>query len=468
MADISTPNLDYNDMLEAWDINDALMGGTLEMRRQGENYLPKWPNEDEDAYKKRLSVATLLPVYEESIKQNIGRIFAEPTVLSEETPEKIREYAENIDMEGSRLDVWAQQFFSLAFQYGVAHALVDYPRTDMKEIRTKADENATGGRPYVTMLNPRQVIGWKSKVEKGKVVLTDLRIKEVIIVDGDDFGQKKVEQIRHIMPRRVEIYRRSEGTNGESVWTLHESWNTSRDDIPLVTLYTKKTGFMRGTPPLLNLGLLNIKHWQSQSEQDNILHVARVPLLVAYGLDRNEELTVGASTATIFEDRTKNGLEYVEHSGAAIESGETSLEKLENQMRHAGAKLLRAENTSTKSVDQTNEERMQENSPLYTMANSLEDALDNILQIMAEWSGESCGGNVDVRTELDVSAQVFDSSSALAVQSLRQGGDIRQIDAVRVLQALKFIDQDSRPEEVIDELKNQSVMLMEINDANRE
>ncbi|MCV5632726.1 DNA-binding protein, partial [Escherichia coli] len=72
MADISTPNLDYNDMLEAWDINDALMGGTLEMRRQGENYLPKWPNEDEDDYKKRLSVATLLPVYEESIKQNIG------------------------------------------------------------------------------------------------------------------------------------------------------------------------------------------------------------------------------------------------------------------------------------------------------------------------------------------------------------------------------------------------------------
>ncbi len=25
MPDISTPNLDYNDMVEAWDINDALM-----------------------------------------------------------------------------------------------------------------------------------------------------------------------------------------------------------------------------------------------------------------------------------------------------------------------------------------------------------------------------------------------------------------------------------------------------------
>jgi hypothetical protein len=55
------------------------------------------------------------------------------------------------------------------------------------------------------MLNPRQVIGWKSKVSGGKVVLTDLRIKEVIVVDGDDFGQTKVEQIRHIMPGKVEI-----------------------------------------------------------------------------------------------------------------------------------------------------------------------------------------------------------------------------------------------------------------------
>ncbi|MXF19134.1 DNA-binding protein, partial [Escherichia coli] len=84
----------------------------------------------------------------------------------------------------------------------------------------------------------------------------------------DDFGQKKVEQIRHIMPRRVEIYRRSEGTNGESVWTLHESWNTSRDEISLLTLYTNKTAFMRCTLPPLNLVLLNIKPCQRLSEPD--------------------------------------------------------------------------------------------------------------------------------------------------------------------------------------------------------
>ncbi|MGV8617402.1 DUF4055 domain-containing protein, partial [Pseudomonas aeruginosa] len=169
---ISTPNLDYNDMVEAWDINDALMGGTLEMRRQGKLYLPKWPNEDPDSYKERLAAATLLPAYEEAIKQNIGRVFAEPTVLSESAPEIIRKLSTDIDMEGNRLDVWAQQFFSIGFQYGLVHALVDYPRVDPKSVRTKADEKAIGNRPYVTMLNPRQVIGWKSKVDGGKVMLT--------------------------------------------------------------------------------------------------------------------------------------------------------------------------------------------------------------------------------------------------------------------------------------------------------
>ncbi|VTO23336.1 Uncharacterised protein [Klebsiella variicola] len=161
------------------------------------------PNEDPESYKERLAAATLLPAYEEAIKQNIGRVFAEPTVLSESAPESIRKLSTDIDMESNRLDVWAQQFFSIGFQYGLVHALVDYPRVDTQSVRTKADEIAAGSRPYVTMLNPRQVIGWKSKVEGGKVILTDLRIRESIIVDGDDYGQTKVEQIRHIMPARL-------------------------------------------------------------------------------------------------------------------------------------------------------------------------------------------------------------------------------------------------------------------------
>ena len=461
MPDISTPNLDYGNMVEAWDINDALMGGTLYMRQLGESYLPRWPKEDKEDYKKRLAVATLLPAYEETINQNVGRVFAEPIQLGENVPDKLRENAKNIDLEGSRLDVWAQAFFSLAMQYGLSHALVDYPRVDAEQVKTKADEKATGARPYVTMLNPRQVIGWKSKMVGGKVQLTALRIKEVVVEDGDDFGQTKVEQIRLLTPGKVEIYRKSTGAEGHATWALHEEWETSRRDITLSTLYTKRTGFMCGSPPLLNMALLNVKHWQSQSEQDNILHVARVPLLTVFGLEDGQELVIGSSSATQFSDRQKQGLEYVEHTGTSIASGKESLTDLVEQMRQAGAKLLRTDNTSTKSVDQTSEEKMQEQSPLYTMATSLEDAIDNILQIMAEYIGESEGGNVDVRTELDVESKEFNPSAALAIQSLRQGGDIRRVDAIKSLQKLNIIDADADPDVVLNELLAESASLTE-------
>ncbi|HGU9881118.1 TPA: DUF4055 domain-containing protein [Citrobacter freundii] len=459
MPDISTPNLDYGNMVEAWDINDALMGGTLYMRQLGEAYLPRWPKEDKEDYKKRLSVATLFPAYEETIKQNIGRVFAEPIKLAENVPDQLREYAKNIDLEGTRLDVWAQSFFGLAMQYGLSHALVDYPRVDAEQVKTKADEKATGARPYVTMLNPRQVIGWKSKMTAGKVVLTELRIKEVVVEDGDDFGQTKVEQIRLLKPGQVQIYRKATGDNIQANWVLHEEWQTSRKDITLVTLYTKRTGFMCGSPPLLNMALLNIKHWQSQSEQDNILHVARVPLLTVFGLEEGQELVIGSSSATQFSDRQTQGLEYVEHTGTSISAGKESLTDLVEQMRQAGAKLLRTDNTSTKSVDQTSEEKMQEQSPLYTMATSLEDTLDNILQIMAEYIGEKEGGNVDVRTELDVESKEFNPPAALAIQSLRQGGDLRRIDAIKALQKLNLIDADADPEKVLDELLAESSSL---------
>ncbi|WP_342221049.1 DUF4055 domain-containing protein [Candidatus Fukatsuia endosymbiont of Tuberolachnus salignus] len=452
MSDISTPHLDYNSLLAAWDINDALMGGTLCLRQQGETYLPRWTNEDKHSYQQRLSVATLLPAYEETLKNNLGRVFSEPTQLSESTPAVIVEYCQDMDLLGNRLDVWAQAYFSLALQYGVAHALVDYPRVEA--LKTRAEEKARGARPYAVLINPRQVIGWQSSHQGGPVQLTELRIREEIVVETAPYRQQKIAQIRKLTPGRVELYRKIRQADGRETWILHDSWATSCPRIPLVTLYSKRTGFMCGAPPLLNLALLNIKHWQSQSEQDNILHVARVPILNVFGLETGEKLTIGASSATHFTDRTKQGSAYTEHSGAAVGAGKEALTDLVEQMRQAGGKLLRSQNSSTKTLDQVSEERLQEQSPLYTLSNSLEDALDTLLQLMADWSGEKDGGKVDIRTELETTQQAFNAPAALAIQALRQGGDIRQVDAIRALQALNLIDADANPETLCDELNN--------------
>ena len=68
-------------MREDWALVDALMGGTKAMQLAGKVYLPKWPKEDDDAYKERLSLSTLLPAFGETVQNMKGRVFAEYIAL---------------------------------------------------------------------------------------------------------------------------------------------------------------------------------------------------------------------------------------------------------------------------------------------------------------------------------------------------------------------------------------------------
>lgn len=388
-------------MREDWAIVDALLGGTKAMRVAGEQFLPKWPKEESEAYKARLQLSTLLPAYGETVQNMTGRVFAEPIVLGEEVPEQIRSYADNIDRQGNNLQVWAQSLFSMGLSHGLCHVLVDYPRAE--GVRTRADEKAAGVRPYAVVIRPEQVLGWKSTGQAGEQMLSQFRYLEAVEEDdpNNDFAVKVVPQIRVLEPGKWQVYRKQGDGKSVGRWALHDEGTTSLQQIPLATFYTKRTGFMTAVPPLMDLAHLNIKHWQSQSDQDNILHVARVPMLAVIGIDdESYELKVGTSSATKLPPG--GDMKFVEHTGKAIEAGRQSLQDLVDDMRIAGAKLLHKEKQATKTAAQAEEEAAQEMSPLETMAGSLEDCIDQVLQFFADFIGEASGGFVQANGNFSV------------------------------------------------------------------
>lgn len=395
------------DMQEDWVIVDALMGGTKAMRKAGTKFLPKWPKEEQDAYDSRLKASTLLPAYSETVQNMTGRVFAEPIVLGENVPDQIRTYADNIDRQGNNLQVWSQSLFSSGLSHGLCHVLVDYPQTAAPDgttsVVTKADEIAAGVRPYAIIIRPEQVLGWKSESTGGEHVLSQFRFMESVEeADPDnEFVTKPVNQVRVLEPGRWFTYRKAKAEGGKEEWRLYQEGVTTLDKIPLATLYTKRTGFMTATPPLMELAHLNIKHWQSQSDQDNILHYVRVPILFGAGFDEEKQITVGGGTM-IRNDNVEAKLNYVEHTGKAIDAGRLSLQDLLDDMRIAGAKLLHKEKQATKTAAQAEEEAAQEMSPLETMAGQLEDCLDQVLQLFAEWMKLPSGGNCQVNGNFDV------------------------------------------------------------------
>jgi hypothetical protein len=391
-------------MREDWAIVEPLMKGTSAMRRAGATLLPKWPKEEDRDYAVRLKQSTLLPAYSETVKNNTGRVFAEPIVLGEDVPDSLRPYAENFDLQGNNLQVWAQTFFSTALAYGLCHVLIDYPKTvgadGAPTVRTKAQEIAAGVRPYAIMIRPQQVLGWRSTTNNGQHVLTQFRYMEMVEEDDGEFGTKLIEQIRVLAPGGWATYRKAKNGDRES-WVQNDKGTNSQPVIPLTTYYTNRTGYMTATPPLLELAHLNVKHWQSQSDQDNILHVARVPMLAIIGIDDDEwELKVGTASATKLP--REGDMKWVEHTGKSIEAGRTSLSDLEDQMRIAGGKLVQKDVQATKTATQAEEEAAQEMSPLQTMAEQLEDALDQALQFCAAYVGQEEGGHVQVNGNFDV------------------------------------------------------------------
>lgn len=383
-------------MREYWAIVDPLMGGTQAMRSAGKALLPQYPAEKDDTYRERLALSTLLPAYAETVASSTSRVFAEPLQLGEDIPEPIKLLSADIDLGGNDLNSWSVEWFREALAKGLCHAMIEHqPTRDVegnKLYKTVAEERAAGVRPYAVIIKPGQVLGWR--FDGGK--LMQVRYMESVEVADGDFGVKFVDQVRVLEPGSWRTYRKPEKGGA---WVAEASGSTNLTYIPWVTFYTGRTGPMTAKPPLLELAHLNVKHWQSQSDQDNLLHVARVPLLFVFTDNEEFQLTISSASATRMP---KDGnAKYVEHTGAAITAGRDSLNDLVDDMRMAGAKLLQKDKQAVKTAAQANEEAAQELSPLARLAGQFADCIAQLLKILADYGSLGDGGRVEMRGNFD-------------------------------------------------------------------
>jgi hypothetical protein len=410
-----------------WAVLEALMGGTPAMRQAGKNYLPQWPNEEPLSYAARLSTATLFPAYRRTVSVMSGKPFAKELTLSDDTPASIKTWAEDIDRQGVSLHAFAAEMFSETVGYGLAGVLVDYPDTTPRDdkgkpvdgplpVRTVAQVEASGARPYFVRVMHSQILGWRSEVRAGSMRLTQLRLLETAEEPDGEYGTKCVKQVRVLFPGGWQLWREPADKLRQD-WELFDEGRTTLTEIPFVPFYGARDGFMVGKPALIDLAYLNVKHWQSQSDQDTILHVARVPILAMIGAEDETALTVGAMAAVKLPLGSE--MMFVEHTGAAIAAGATSLTDLQNQMIETGAELLTkrpGQRTATEDLNDAEGNKCD----LQRMVEGYENALDQALQFMADFANLPKGGKVSLFK--DFGAATLSDASALLVQSLQQSG----------------------------------------------
>lgn len=371
------------------DMIEALMDGTNAMRLGGEKWLPRWPKESEETYDARLSTAVLHPVFKRTVLVNAARPFSKPITLGDSTPQQIKDWADDLDLQGTSLAAFAVQIMAACLAKGWTGVLAEYPKADA--IRTQADEKNAGVRPYCVHYPANSILGWKTAKGSDGLQLSQLRLLENVEVDAGDFATKIIEQVRLLTPGKWQTFRQD--AQDQTKWVEFESGTTTIDFIPFVFFYGIRKSFGVGLSPLRDLAYQNVEHWQSSSDQQTILHVARVPILFAKCFDEGT-LTVGAGSAAT-ADNEKSDLKYVEHSGAAIGAGKESLDDLQDRMRTTGAELISlqpglATATQVSSDNEATESLMQQ------IVEVFEESLEECLEFMAAWV------NLDYDPEVEI------------------------------------------------------------------
>jgi hypothetical protein len=449
-----------------WELARALLGGTSAMRAAGKKFLPKWPSEEQNAYENRLATAVLFPAYQRTVTTLTGKPFSKPVTIGEDVPSNVRDWLADVDLQGRNIDAFAADLMQVGLGYGLGGILVDFP-TKADDVRTVADERAAGLRPYMVEIMPWQVLGWKESRKNGAWVLDQLRIMECVDEPDpqDPWATVKVDQVRVLEPGKWATYRQ-QGEKKE--WLLHKEGTTTINFIPYVPVYGERTGFMMGKPPLIEVAHLNTAHWQSASDQQTILHIARVPILTVIGAEDGVnaagqpvpwKLEVGASSAVRLP---KDGdMKFVEHTGAAIEAGQKDLDALEERMRQAGAELL-VLSPGKVTATQVATENAVGMCALQRIVQGLEDALDTALDYMAKWVKAEDGGHVSLFN--DFGAATLAEASADLLLKANQAGKLSDETFHAELQRRGIVSSDVPWQEERDRLEAQGPPLGTLTD----
>lgn len=424
MADVSTPRAEYTAMLPRWELVRDLIGGEDAMKLAGVRWLPIEPRESSQAYEVRKARSSFFPAYQHTIEQLVAAMFEQEVDVSG-VAAPLRPFLDNIDLQGNNITVFLRAVARKAAAYGMSHIYVTAPRVEPGA--TLADERDQGVRPYLVHRDPMSVISWR-QAEGADRTLQSVRMTELDYRPSDQFDDSTYVN-------RIRVVTRAPFPDGRAQWQVWEKVTGTRDAVaaaqggwrvvdqgllavpfvPLVPVYTGMTGFMTASPPLMPLAHLNVTHWQSSSDQRNILRMARVPFLFGSGISEEEmdgDFTIGPNRILIVKDPSAK-LGWVEHSSEAISAGERDIATLEERMRQIGARVL---DTAKKSGSPTATAQAIDTSEatvsIREMAKGIEDAVNQALFYMAQYIGQKDGGRIEIKIR-DATEKMIDTQKAM-------------------------------------------------------
>lgn len=409
-----------------------LWGGTETVRDKATEYLPRAPGEKNPNYQARLKRSVFFNAFRKTVEGLTGFVFAKDPELGDDVPVQIAGteeeggHWENIDNSGTHGDVFIRDLLQDAMAAGHAAILVDFPNTGGGQ--SAADEMEI--RPYWVPIRKENILSWRTTTENGRLVLTQLVLRECTYVPDGQFGEKERTQYR--------VFYRNEGIVGfhlleiaedkKTVFVVDEGLYPTQDEIPVAEVGTSgKRSLFDSDPPLIDLAYLNISHYQQLSDYATAIHMTSVPLLVTIGLDSilgedgkpQQDVVVGPNSHLPLP--VGGDAKYIAHDGAALASSKAALDDLKADMGTLGIAMLAPQKRAAETAEAKRIDKSTTDSALGVTARALQDGVERALGFHAKYLRLDSGGSIEINRDFD--SNTMDPAVMTAyVQAAAQAG----------------------------------------------
>ena len=447
---------------EKREIYKDVLEGTLTLRDKRAKYLPKFPAETDADYDFRASTATCFNITAKTQAVMTGLVFKSDITLSQDVDEEIRLLWENIDNAGTHGDVFARRTLDAAFE-GYSLILVDAP---MVNATSREEQMRMGLRPYWILYSADQIWNWRyqiNPVSKSKE-LSLIVLREISDEATGEFVSESVVRFRVFKFDGAlvtwQLYREVEIADTSKTEYLLEAEGAlpQLSQIPVAVV-----GELAADPPLLDIALKNIEHFQTYSDYKSLIHKTCVPIPVGKGVEiaGGDKIVVGGST--MVQTSPTGGFGFAEVSGSSLNITRQSLQDNRDEAALMGLSLLA---DKTAKVDLTATEALLNNigetAELRVIARNLQDALELALGHTAEYLGYErvMGGSVELgaawATEVDEYQMSLDELAQRAEIAMKLDGIMSKEWILRFL----GVSNEEELQEIIRQIAEEDVVLV--------
>ena len=340
--------------------------GEFAVKPKGDLYLPRLGGQTNDDYEAYINRGFIVPAVSPTALAISGAIMRMPPQF--EPAGKIAYLSDDIDGKENSVTTFVADMIKELLYSGSAGYLVEY--TDKAIVKQYARESIINFSPdYIVLMQEYQEEDPKDKfVRETKAEYLELTYDEegnyIQNLWRQDKG-KKLIIVDSIMPTN----------RGESL-----------KEIPFVF-----AGEFETDPVLLHLANVNHKQYMQSTDESHGLHWTALPTGFVFGeltdaQGQKKQITVGAGSFNHIDD-TDASVQLLEFTGAGLGALRASIDNKINTMASIGATMLTDSSGGVRSAETSRIEASSETATLSTIANTVDNTMAEILQIVAEWMG---------------------------------------------------------------------------------